>query len=226
MRPARIDLPGCTLIEDAPLDARNTLRVRARSAWLAEVASSEALPRLLEFPALRGLPLLTLGAGSNVLFTADWPGLIVQLHNRGIEPTGETRGYVDLRVGAGESWDALVRWTLAHELVGLENLILIPGTVGAAPIQNIGAYGVEVAASILAVETWDREQRCFVELPAADCAFGYRDSCFRRAPERWIITAVRFRLARTGGALHLDYTDLREELARMRIGQPRAVHVA
>ena len=225
MQPARIDLPGCTLIEDAPLEAHNTLRVRARSAWLAELADIGALPHLLDLPALRGLPLLALGAGSNVLFTADWPGLIVQLRNSGIEPMGEASGNVILRVGAGESWDALVRWTLAHDLVGLENLIMIPGTVGAAPIQNIGAYGVEVARSILSVEAWDRAHECFVELPAADCAFGYRDSCFRRAPARWIITAVRFKLARSG-ALHLDYADIREELARMRIEQPRAVHVA
>ena len=225
MRPAQIELPGCMLIEDAPLDARNTLRVKARSAWLAALSDPAALPRLLDFPTLRGLPLLALGAGSNVLFTGDWPGLIVQLRNSGIERIGEARGQVQLRVGAGESWDAWVRWTLAQGLVGLENLILIPGTVGAAPIQNIGAYGVEVARSILGVEAWDRERNCFVDLPAGDCAFGYRDSCFRREPQRWIISAVRFNLAREG-ALHLDYAGIREELAGMRVEQPRAMHVA
>lgn len=225
MRPTQIELPGCTLIEEAPLDARNTLRVKARSAWLGELTDAAALPQLLDFPALRSLPLLALGAGSNVLFTGDWPGLIVQLRNSGIEHMGEAQGHVHLRVGAGESWDALVRWTLAQGLVGLENLILIPGTVGAAPIQNIGAYGVEVARSILSVEAWDREHKCFVELPADDCAFGYRDSCFKHAPQRWIISAVHFSLARAG-ALHLDYADIREELASMRIEQPRAMHVA
>ncbi len=225
MPPATIEMPGVTLIEDAPLAARNTLRVQARCAWLAELGDAATLPRVLALPALRKLPQLVLGSGSNVLFTADWPGLIVQLRNGGIEHMGETGEHVLLRVGAGKPWDELVRWSLAQGLVGLENLILIPGTVGAAPIQNIGAYGVEVARSIECVEAWDRELERHVELPAADCAFGYRDSCFKRAPERWIITAVRFSLARHG-ALHMDYAGIRGELASLRIDQPRAVHVA
>ena len=98
MPSTRLELPGCTLIENAPLLARNTLRVAARSAWLAEVHDAAALPDLLARPALRALPLLTLGDGSNVLFTADWPGLIVQLRDAGIAQLGESDGRVRLRV--------------------------------------------------------------------------------------------------------------------------------
>lgn len=225
MPSARLELPGCTLIEDAPLLARNTLRVAARSAWLAEMHDAAALPDLLARPALRALPLLALGDGSNVLFTADWPGLIVQMRDASITHLGESDGRARVRVSAGASWDAWVRWTLARDLAGLENLILIPGTVGAAPIQNIGAYGVEVAKFIEQVEAWDHRAGEWVELSAAACGFGYRDSCFRRDPERWIIRAVRFALPRQA-PLCLDYAGIREELAAMGVADPRAVHVA
>lgn len=225
MQSSRIEMPGFTVIEDASLTTRNTLRAAARCAWLAEVHDPAALPELLAIPALSRLPLLVLGSGSNMLFRDDWPGLVVKMHNTGIQRLGERDGQTLLRVGAGEPWDAFVRWTLPQGLAGLENLVLIPGSVGAAPIQNIGAYGVEVARHIQAVEAWDLRQRRMVTLDTASCAFGYRDSCFKREPGRWIITAVRFALPREA-PLHLDYAGVREELAAMRIDAPRAVHVA
>lgn len=225
MQAARIELPDVTLIEDAPLRARNTLRVAARSTWLAELRDPAALPALLAQPALRAAPLLVLGGGSNVLFIADWPGLIVQMRNDAITVMDETADPVHLRVGAGMAWDDLVRWTLARGLAGLENLILIPGSVGAAPIQNIGAYGVEVAAYIQAVEAWDRAQDTWVTLAADDCAFGYRDSCFKREPARWIITAVHLALPRQA-PLQLDYAGIRAELTAMGVADPRPPHVA
>ncbi len=225
MLPARIELPGVTLTEDAPLAARNTLRVDARCAWLAEVHEAAALPGLLAHPALRDLPVLPLGGGSNMLFTGDWPGLIVQIGGARISVEDEAGKCVHLRVEAGAGWDDFVRWTLARGLCGLENLILIPGSVGAAPIQNIGAYGVESASCIERVEAWDRHSQQWAEMTARDCAFAYRDSCFRRAPQRWIITAVRFVLPREA-PLHLDYAGIREELAAMRIADPGPAQVA
>jgi UDP-N-acetylmuramate dehydrogenase len=130
-----------------------------------------------------------------------------------------------VRAEAGAGWDALVDWTLARGLAGLENLALIPGLVGAAPIQNIGAYGVEVAETIAVVEAWDRVERRALRLGHEDCAFGYRDSLFKRVPERWIVTAVEFRLARSA-PLRLDYAGVREELEAMGVTGPGPRDVA
>jgi UDP-N-acetylmuramate dehydrogenase len=118
-----------------------------------------------------------------------------------------------------------VDWTLARGLAGLENLALIPGLVGAAPIQNIGAYGVEVAECIGVVEAWDRLAGRTVRLERADCEFGYRDSVFKRAPDRWIVTAVELHLSREG-APRLGYAGVREELDAMGFVAPSASDVA
>jgi len=130
-----------------------------------------------------------------------------------------------VRAEAGAGWDALVDWTLARGLAGLENLALIPGLVGAAPIQNIGAYGVEVAECIAVVEAWDRGSGRMVRLDPPDCGFGYRDSVFKRAPDRWIVTAVEFRLSRNG-APRLGYAGVREELDAMAIANAGPAEVA
>ena len=213
-----------TLQEDAPLAALNTLRVAATARRLAEVHNAAALPELLESQAAQG-PVLVLGEGSNVLFAADYQGLVLRplfAEVRVLEDNGAT---ALVRAEAGIGWDWLVDWTLGRGLVGLENLALIPGQVGAAPIQNIGAYGTEVAESIEHVEAWDRAQHRGRRLSRAECGFGYRDSIFKRAPERWIVTAVVFRLSR-GAALRLDYAGVREELAAAGATAPDAQQVA
>jgi len=202
---------GYTLTREARIP--NTLRVSARARILARIEAAAALPRLLA--AMAGEQVLVLGAGSNVVFTHDFDGVVLQWANRGIEEGGAGR----VRVAAGEQWDGLVRWSLHAGYAGLENLILIPGTVGAAPLQNIGAYGVELAEFIAAVTAWDRAQHKFVELSPADCAFAYRDSVFKRENGRYIISAVEFALPRARG-LVLDYRGVREELAAMNIDAP------
>jgi len=213
----RIDMGGYTLIENAPLVARNTLRVAARARLLAEIRDAAKLPELLDFPAVRNGPLLVLGEGSNLL-------LVVAVATRGVqvEQDGEV---ARIAAAAGERWDDFVRWTLGQGFAGLENLILIPGTVGAAPIQNIGAYGTEVAEFIESVEAWDLQERRVVSLDNAACAFAYRNSLFKREPGRYIVTAVRFALPRSH-ALRLDYAGIREELARMGVDKPAPFHVA
>src|SRR5690606_31981563 len=115
------------------------------------------------------------------------------LERRIVSDDGES---VLVRVGAGEHWDDVVRWSLGLGLAGLENLALIPGTAGAAPIQNIGAYGTEVGEFIETVEAFDRQVLRNVRLTAAECAFGYRDSLFKRDPSRWLVTAIELRLPR------------------------------
>lgn len=216
---------GYTLIENAPLRGRNTLRVDARARWLAEIHDTAAIPELLAHPAFGDVPPLLLGEGSNVLFAGDYAGAILSMKSRGIGKLGEDNDNIRIRVAAGEHWDGFVRWTLAQGHAGLENLILIPGSVGAAPMQNIGAYGVEVGEFIDAVEAFDIGERRFATLTNRECEFGYRDSVFKRHPDRWLITAVNLRLPREWTP-RMEYSGVRDELRRMGIGQPAPIHVA
>ena len=220
----RIDMGGYTLIESAPLVARNTLRVAARARLLAEIRDAAKLPELLDFPAVRNGPLLVLGEGSNLLLAGDFDGTVLAMATRGVQ-VEQDGDVARIAVAAGERWDDFVRWSLGQGFAGLENLILIPGTVGAAPIQNIGAYGTEVAEFIESVEAWDTKERRVAQLARATCAFGYRDSLFKHEPGRYIVTAVRFALPRSR-ELRLDYAGIREELARMGVDKPAPFHVA
>jgi UDP-N-acetylmuramate dehydrogenase len=220
----RVDMGGYTLIENASLATRNTLRVAAKASLLAEIRDATKLPELLDFPAIRNRPLLVLGEGSNVLFTGDFDGTVLVMATRGVqvESDGDT---ARIAVAAGERWDDFVRWTLGQGYAGMENLILIPGTVGAAPIQNIGAYGCEVAEFVESVEAWDTREHRVVTVDHATCAFAYRDSLFKREPGRYIVTAVRFVLPRQR-ALRTDYAGIAEELQRMGVDKPAPFHVA
>ena len=201
-----------TLREDVSLRPYNTFRVAARAAWLATVSAADAVPAALGAPPGSSLPHLVLGQGSNVLFAADFAGLVLRPGFAALQVLEQDADGGLLRAEAGLVWDELVERTLALGFSGLENLALIPGLVGAAPIQNIGAYGVEVSGFIDCVEAWDRSAGSFRRLGRDDCGFGYRDSVFRRQPGRWVVTAVEFRLPRRYQP-RLDYPGLREELA-------------
>ncbi|MFT4179749.1 MAG: UDP-N-acetylmuramate dehydrogenase [Thermomonas sp.] len=217
---------GYRIIENARLDARNSFGVAARAPMLVEVTDAAALPELFGYAMLRDAPVLVLGGGSNLLFAGDAPGVVLSLATRNISIIEGEAGQAIVRADAGVNWHDFVLWTLGHGLCGLENLALIPGTVGAAPIQNIGAYGVEVREHIRAVEAFDRHGGTCVRLDAAQCAFAYRDSLFKHEPDRFVVTAVEFALPRTP-ALRLDYAGIREELAAMGAGHaPRASQVA
>jgi UDP-N-acetylmuramate dehydrogenase len=206
--------PGYTILENASLEGRNTFRVPARAELLVDVRRPEALAEVLAFPYVQKNPLLILGGGSNVLFTRDWPGVVVSMATHDIRVL-EDRGQAALvRVEAGENWNDFVHCSLSHGFVGLENLVLIPGSVGAAPIQNIGAYGREVSEFIATVEAWDRQSSHLVRLDSASCQFTYRDSLFKREPGRYLITAVEFLLPREG-ELRTAYAGIAEELAAM-----------
>jgi UDP-N-acetylmuramate dehydrogenase len=213
-----------TISRDVLLDRHTTFRVPARAALLADVWDSAALPELFAMPQAQDLPVLVLGGGSNVLFTRDFEGLIIHLSTSGIDILASDSQYALVRVAAGEEWDGFVRWSLEQGLSGLENLILIPGAVGAAPIQNIGAYGVEIGEFVATVEAWDRFKQDLVRLDNQTCAFAYRDSVFKRKRERYVVTAVEFRLRKQPG-LRLDYAGVRHELASMRIGSPTPMQV-
>ncbi|TAL88054.1 MAG: UDP-N-acetylmuramate dehydrogenase [Rhodanobacter sp.] len=215
---------GYTLTEHASLATLNTLRVPARTNLLADIRDAAKLPELLDFPAVRQGRLLVLGEGSNVLFTSDFNGTVLLMSTRGVQVENDGDS-ARIAVAAGERWDDFVRWTLGQGFAGLENLILVPGTVGAAPIQNIGAYGCEVAEFVESVEAWDIHERRVVTLEHATCAFAYRDSVFKHEPGRYIVTAVRFVLPRSR-PLCTDYAGIAEELRRMAVDTPAPFHVA
>lgn len=216
---------GYTIVENASLEARNTFHVAARANLLIDVRRRDALHELFGFAALKSRPVLVLGEGSNILFTRDWPGVVLSMATRGIAVIDAGDSHARVRVEAGENWNDFVHWSIGQGFAGLENLVAIPGTVGAAPMQNIGAYGVEVREFVVAVEAWDRAASRFVELSNTECAFAYRDSVFKRTPDRYVITAVVFDLPRVREP-RLDYAGVREELAALGIGEPRPAGIA
>ncbi|MGA8276748.1 MAG: UDP-N-acetylmuramate dehydrogenase [Rhodanobacteraceae bacterium] len=216
---------GYSIVENASLTRRNTFRVAAQARRLIEVRDAGVLPELFDSAALDEGPLLVLGAGSNILFTRDWPGTVLSILADAVEILDQDNDRALVRVEAGANWNDFVHWSLAHGLAGLENLALIPGTVGAAPLQNIGAYGVELAEFVHTVHAVDCSTHAIVRLSRSECGFAYRDSLFKREPGHYVIGAVDFALSRQR-ALVLDYAGVSEELSAMGITQPTARGVA
>jgi len=168
---------------------------------------------------LQALPRIVLGGGSNILFTQDFPGVVIKISIPGIHKVDEDENHVWLRIGAGENWHQLVLYCLQNGYGGIENLSLIPGTVGAAPLQNIGAYGVElrdVFDQLSAVRINDQATEIFSH---QQCQFGYRDSIFKtQLKNQYIITTVSLRLNKKP-VLHTDYGGLKQTLQNMQIEQ-------
>ena len=189
---------------------RNSFGVEQQAARLVEFDTPDDLRTL--FAA--GVPdrWMVLSGGNNVLFTQDYDGLIVTPAARGIKCLSDEGDTVRIRVEAGVEWDDLVEWAVAHDLWGVENLSLIPGKAGAAPVQNIGAYGCEAADTIRRVEMFCVENGSMLTLDAAHCGFGYRESVFKHTLKgRVIITAVEFELSRTPRP-RLAYGDVEREV--------------
>ena len=216
---------------NAALTARNTLRVAATARYLVRVGgpASEVVARqladLLAEPRFRGLPRLVLGGGSNVLFAADFPGVVIMPQAAGVE-IEETADSVIVTAAAGHDWHRLVEFTVAHGWGGLENLSLIPGAVGAAPIQNIGAYGAQLSDVFVDLEAVPLDGGEPRTMDADACAFGYRDSVFKQSlRDRMLITRVRLRLQQQP-RLNLEYAGVREELAGMAVTEPTAADVS
>ena len=192
----------------------NTLGVRCVVDELRDVATVDELPAALADAAARSVPVTVIGGGSNIVPLARLPGLALRPCIRGI--AFERLAAADWRVaaGAGETWHELVRAALGRGVAGLENLALIPGWVGAAPVQNIGAYGRELGAFVESVLAFDRERQQMASLAAADCGFGYRDSVFKSAaPGRYVILRLNLRLR--APAVATGYADVAAELARL-----------
>jgi UDP-N-acetylmuramate dehydrogenase len=196
----------------ADLAPYNTLGLAARAAAYLRIQDVEQLYAVSELAAERG-PLLVLGGGSNIVLPAQVRGLVAHVALRGIRLVEQRADAWIVEAAGGENWHGFVQTCMEHGWDGLENLALIPGTVGAAPVQNIGAYGVELNQRFQDLDAWDVAARRMVRMQADDCGFAYRDSRFKHdAPGRWIITAVRFALPRPWRPV-LDYPDLQRHPA-------------
>ncbi|RKD85174.1 UDP-N-acetylmuramate dehydrogenase [Mangrovibacterium diazotrophicum] len=197
------------------LKAYNTFGIEATARYFFEFTEFEDLPYFLaNFQEWQKLPILLLGGGSNMLFVDDFDGVVIHSNIPGIKQVNEDRNHVWLEVGAGENWDRFVAYCVSEWHGGVENLSLIPGNVGAAPVQNIGAYGVEVCDYIESVKGFDLKTFEAYDIPAAECRFGYRDSVFKHElKNRFIVTSVVFRLDKFI-EYKLDYGDLRAEVEK------------
>jgi UDP-N-acetylmuramate dehydrogenase len=211
------------VLENASLKPLNSFGVDATAGLLLTIEAEE---NLLSAPVFNPRKDFVLGGGSNVLFVSDVPGAVYLNRIKGRNIVKEHDGYAQVEVGAGENWHQLVRWTLDQGLHGLENLSLIPGLAGAAPIQNIGAYGVELSSVLESVTAWDWKKSAWVIFSKEECRFGYRDSFFKSTEtDRYLITSVRLQLSRQFEP-QLDYLGLRDALASAGLHQPDAKQVS
>lgn len=195
------------------LQKLNTLATPCVTDFYVSVTTNQELKEALKFASERNLPLLVLGGGSNIVLHEHFHGLVIHLKLRGVEIVEETDTQVDIRFAAGENWHEAVEYCLDHGFYGLENLSLIPGSVGAAPIQNIGAYGVEVKDLMTELSTLDIESGLDVLFANESCQFAYRDSVFKhKLKDQFIITSVTFRLSKQP-KINLSYPALRDYFA-------------
>ncbi len=211
--------------EQVSLRPYNTLAVDVRARFFVAVNSLEQLREALLWASQREMAVFLLGGGSNLVLTTDLERLVIHLQLQGIEILSEDAACARIEVQAGENWHAFVQWSLAQGLSGLENLSLIPGNVGAAPVQNIGAYGVELKDHLESVLVFDRQTGQTQRLSNEQCQFAYRDSLFKRESGRRVILSVIFKLPKQA-VLQLDYGHLRSYLAGQRIAQPTPLDVS
>ncbi|MCS6967729.1 MAG: UDP-N-acetylmuramate dehydrogenase [Cytophagales bacterium] len=208
------------LLANYSLKSLNTFGVEAKARYFMEVSSLEALRAVLQLPEVKNLPLLVLGEGSNVLFTRHFEGLVLKINLKGIKFLGKDSQFYYIQAAAGENWHQFVQTCLANHWAGVENLSLIPGTVGAAPVQNIGAYGVELKDVFYQLEAVDITSGKLCVFSKQDCQFGYRDSIFKRQVKgKYIITSVTFQLFQEP-RINISYGNVKQTLAEMGITQP------
>ena len=214
---------------DVDLTSRNTLALPARAACHARIETPVQMAELAAAPEFRTMPHFVLGGGSNLVLSGDFAGLVMHMAIGGRALVGEDDTSWIVRAGAGENWHDFVQWTLAQGWPGLENLSLIPGTVGAAPVQNIGAYGVEAADRFHALQAFDVRSGETVWLDHAACRFAYRDSVFKQQggalDGRLVVTAVEFRLPKAWQP-SIRYADLARAIESRGVTAPSAVDVA
>jgi UDP-N-acetylmuramate dehydrogenase len=198
------------ILENEDLKKYSSIKIGGVAKYLCEIENEQDIQEFLNFTAKEKLPSIILGSGSNTFFNE---GLLKKVFGL-IKIKGKFKSYdgpdfVNIEIGAGEDWDELVEWTVGNNWSGLECLSLIPGTVGASPVQNIGAYGQEVKNVITHVRAYDTEYDEFIEIPNDQCLFEYRDSLFKKNPGRFIISSVSMQLKKVSDKLPVpQYKDL------------------
>ena len=215
------------LLRNADLKSYNTFGIAAKAELLARFGSVADLRSLLTVPELADRPRLVLGGGSNVLFTHDFQGVVLLNEMPGIDVISEDEHAVLVKAGAGVGWHDLVLYCVQRGFGGIENLSLIPGKVGAAPMQNIGAYGVEIKDTFHSLEALRISDGEVITFDKAACNFGYRESFFKReGRDRFVILNVTFKLNKAPHTLNTSYGNIIDELDRMGITQPTITDVS
>ncbi len=216
--------------ENIALAEYTTFKIGGPARFFCSVTTEEELVKAVEFARNKSLSIFVLGGGSNVLVNdRGFDGLVIRVELKGITYTplaeaGQVSEQVLVSAAAGEQWDTLVEETVSRDLFGLENLSAIPGTVGATPVQNIGAYGAEVSATIEKVRVLDTRTSEFVDFSNQQCQFSYRNSIFKSDKNHFIITSVDFRLAKNG-AVNIEYRDVKDYFAKKEISHPSLAEV-
>ncbi len=202
--------------KNVSLKEYNTFGLEVKAAEYAELTSVDQLKELSYWIQRKHVPFMILGGGSNILFTKDFPGLVLRINIKGVETEGETDDFVYVKAMAGENWEEFVEYCVAQDWGGIENLTLIPGNVGTSPMQNIGAYGVELKDAFHSLEAWEIETGRVRRFSNARCRFGYRESIFKKGAEnRYIILSVCFRLSKRNHQIHIGYGAVKEQLSAM-----------
>lgn len=189
---------GLNLTADCELTRLNTMGLSSTARVAVELTRPEQIPTAVDLARLNGLPLWVMGGGSNLLLAEKVPALVALMRIGGRAIDERTDGRAFVTVGGGEDWPSLVEWTVSQGLCGLERLAGVPGTMGAAPIQNIGAYGAELADVLIDLVAYDIHEAAWRTLSAQDCRFSYRHSLFKEQPGRFIVSSVRLALRRWG----------------------------
>jgi UDP-N-acetylmuramate dehydrogenase len=214
------------IVENVSLKPYNTFGIDVMAKSMADVRNLQDIQIFLNTSQFKNIPMFILGGGSNVLFTKDFDGVVVKISSKGILKIRETDDFVFLNVQAGIEWNEFVNYCLQNNLGGVENLALIPGTVGSSPIQNIGAYGVEAKDVIDSVEVVNIQNLQMFDLKNEECKFGYRNSIFKNELKgKVIISSVSFRLNKKH-KLNFNYGAIREEFNKAQINEPTIKDVA
>lgn len=209
------------VIKNHSLKSYNTFGLEVSAKYFVEANSSQEIISALDFAKENNLQIMLLNGGSNMLLTHDFDGLVLKLNLKGIEIVSENQDFVEVKVNSSENWHEFVLWTLKNDFGGIENLSLIPGNCGTAPIQNIGAYGVEikdVMSKLSALHTQTREVRIFTN---EECKFGYRESVFKNEFKgQFILLDVTFKFTNKNHKLNTSYGAIQSELDKLNIKNP------
>ena len=206
--------------EHADLKPFNTFRLDGVARYMADIATEEDIAEAYEFAKAHGVPIVVLGGGSNVIFKGgDLEVLVARVVIPGISIVGETEEHADVFIGAGENWDGVVEWAVSHNLSGVEAMSGIPGTAGATPIQNVGAYGQEIKDTLVSLRAYDTADGKFKKFSNKECELSYRDSIFRRERGRYVISGITLRLSKLSPGVP-SYPGVNKQLSKSGIKNP------